>query len=59
LADYDDYVQTQTQVDALYRQPEAWNRKALANIAGMGVFSSDRAIADYARNIWRVKPCSD
>jgi len=59
LADYDDYVQTQTQVDALYRQPEAWSRKALANIAGMGVFSSDRTIADYARNIWHVTPCPD
>jgi len=59
LADYDDYVHTQTQVDALYRQPEAWSRKTLANIAGMGVFSSDRTIADYARTIWHVKPCSD
>jgi starch phosphorylase len=43
-------------VDALYRTPDAWARKALRNIAGMGPFSSDRTIVEYARDIWRVQP---
>jgi len=59
LADYESYVQTQSQVDALYRQPDAWSRTALANVAGMGVFSSDRTIGEYARDIWHVAPCPD
>ena len=46
----------QERVDALYRTPDAWTRKALRNIAGMGPFSSDRTIAEYARDIWRVQP---
>ena len=54
LADYDDYVATQARVDALYAQPEAWARKAIINVAGMGVFSSDRTIAAYADEVWRV-----
>lgn len=56
LADYASYVDMQDQVDALYRQPDAWTRKAILNVAGMGVFSSDRTIAEYARDIWRVVP---
>jgi len=55
LADYDDYVQTQARVDALYRQPEAWARKAIANVAGMGPFSADRTIRAYASDIWRIQ----
>jgi len=54
LADYASYVETQDAVDALYRQPDAWTRKAILNVAGMGVFSSDRTIAEYAGDIWRV-----
>ncbi|MDO9597478.1 MAG: glycogen/starch/alpha-glucan phosphorylase [Azoarcus sp.] len=55
LADYASYVETQTRVDALYRNPEDWSRRALLNIAGMGLFSSDRTIAEYADTIWQVK----
>ncbi len=54
LADYQAYVQAQGEVDALYRQPEAWARKAILNVAGMGVFSADRSIDDYARLVWRL-----
>jgi starch phosphorylase len=56
LADYSSYIAAQERVDALYRTPDAWARKALRNIAGMGPFSSDRTIAEYARDIWRVQP---
>ena len=56
LADYASYIAAQERVDALYRKPDAWARKALRNVAGMGPFSSDRTIAEYARDIWRVGP---
>jgi len=54
LADFADYVHAQEQVDALYRQPEAWAERALRNIAGMGAFSTDRTIAEYIRHVWAV-----
>ena len=44
-------------MDTEFLQPEVWARKCLLNIAGMGRFSSDRTIAEYARDIWGVKPC--
>jgi starch phosphorylase len=56
LADYASYVATQAQVDALYRQPAAWCAKAISNVAGMGVFSSDRTIREYAKEIWHITP---
>jgi starch phosphorylase len=55
LADFDSYCAAQGRVDALYRDPAAWARKAIANVAGMGFFSSDRTIAEYARDVWGVK----
>ncbi|HEX2009820.1 MAG TPA: glycogen/starch/alpha-glucan phosphorylase, partial [Roseateles sp.] len=55
MADFADYVATQGRVDALFRQPEAWARQALLNIAGMGWFSSDRTIADYVERVWSVQ----
>ena len=56
LADYAAYVATQQQVDDLYRQPDLWSQRAIANVAGMGAFSSDRTIGEYARQIWHVAP---
>ncbi|HYP83189.1 glycogen/starch/alpha-glucan phosphorylase [Variovorax sp.] len=56
LADYASYVQTQERVDALYRDPDAWTRTAILNVAGMGRFSSDRTIAQYSHEIWKTKP---
>ncbi|HRH90034.1 MAG TPA: glycogen/starch/alpha-glucan phosphorylase, partial [Rubrivivax sp.] len=56
LADYDAYVQAQTRVDTLFRDPQAWARSAVLNVAGMGMFSADRTIRDYAREIWRIEP---
>ncbi len=54
LADFQAYAKTQARVDALYADPAAWQRMAVHNIANMGFFSSDRAVAEYAREIWAV-----
>ncbi len=56
LADYRSYVDTQDKVDALYRKPDEWQRRAAKNIAGMGYFSSDRTIQEYADEIWNISP---
>ena len=59
LADYESYVATQLRVDDLYRQPDQWCARAIANVAGMGVFSSDRTIREYANQIWGIQPASE
>jgi glycogen phosphorylase len=51
-ADFDAYCSAQGHVDELWESPARWRRTALLNIAGMSWFSSDRAITEYARNIW-------
>jgi starch phosphorylase len=56
LADYASFVACQERVDALFRDEEEWSRRAILNVAGMGAFSSDRTILEYAREIWNVKP---
>ncbi|MCF8179385.1 MAG: glycogen/starch/alpha-glucan phosphorylase [Sulfuritalea sp.] len=56
LADFASYVACQEQIGQLYRDPAAWTRKAILNVAGMGQFSSDRTIAQYAKDIWNVLP---
>ena len=59
LADYESYVAAQARVDELYRTPERWCERAILNVAAMGTFSSDRTIADYAAQIWRVSPVNE
>ncbi len=56
LADYEDYINCQQRVEALYKEQEEWTRKAILNVANMGKFSSDRTIREYAEEIWDVKP---
>ncbi|HEX6159045.1 MAG TPA: glycogen/starch/alpha-glucan phosphorylase, partial [Thermoanaerobaculia bacterium] len=56
FADLPAYVETQREVDLVYRDRNQWLRKSLLNIARMGKFSSDRTIREYARDIWNIKP---
>ncbi|EHQ51589.1 phosphorylase [Ectothiorhodospira sp. PHS-1] len=56
LADYADYVRAHEAVDALYRDPEAWMRKAMLNTARMGYFSIDRTVMQYAQEVWGISP---
>jgi starch phosphorylase len=55
LADYASYVACQEEASRLYLDREQWARKSILNCAGMGKFSSDRTIDEYAREIWGVK----
>ncbi|MFY9876538.1 MAG: glycogen/starch/alpha-glucan phosphorylase, partial [Rhodomicrobium sp.] len=57
LADLKSYGEAHARLGALYADKEEWSRKAILNIAGSGKFSSDRTIAEYASQIWRIKPC--
>jgi len=56
LADYASYVECQEQVGKLFQDQDEWARRAILNTAGMGKFSSDRTIEEYAREIWGIKP---
>jgi starch phosphorylase len=57
LADLTSYARAQQHVSELYADANAWTRKAVINVASSGKFSSDRTIAEYARDIWAAKPC--
>ncbi len=54
LADFSSYCAAQAQVDGLYADSKAWQRRAIRNVAGMGMFSSDRTIAEYVERVWSV-----
>ena len=58
LADFRSYLDGQAEVERAYLDPERWTRMSILNTARMGRFSSDRSIADYCREIWRVGPVS-
>jgi glycogen phosphorylase len=54
LADFAGYVRAQGEVDQLFATPTQWDMRAVANVAGMGFFSTDRTIAQYAQRVWSV-----
>ncbi len=56
LADYADYIACQDAVATAYADPTRWTRMSILNVARMGKFSSDRSIAEYCRDIWRISP---
>jgi starch phosphorylase len=56
LADYASYIEAQEKVSKLYKNQDEWMRLAILNVANMAKFSSDRAIGEYAANIWHVSP---
>ena len=57
LADLRSYSEAHARLGELYADQEDWSRKAVLNIAASRRFSSDRTIAEYARDIWRAEPC--
>jgi starch phosphorylase len=57
LADLTAYLEADRRLVQLYTDPKGWAHKAILNVAASGKFSSDRTIAEYASDIWHVKPC--
>jgi len=57
LADLSSYLAASQRLGDLYASPGDWTRKAILNVAASGKFSSDRTIAEYAKEIWDAKPC--
>ena len=55
LADFPSYLKAQKEAGLQYRDPAVWTRKAILNVARTGKFSSDRTIAEYAKDIWDIK----
>ena len=55
LADFDDYRKAHSRIDELWADRERWNRMSLMNTACSGRFAADRAINEYAQNIWHAK----
>ncbi len=56
MADFKDYRRAQADVQKLYADRTRWNQMSLENIAHSGIFSADRAVMDYARDIWHAHP---
>jgi starch phosphorylase len=56
LADYEDYIRVQGQVEEAYLDQAGWTRMSILNTARIGKFSSDRSVMEYTKNIWKVAP---
>jgi len=56
LADFEDYDRVRMRVNSDYKNKEEWFKKCIKNISNMGYFSSDRAIKEYAEEIWNTEP---
>ena len=57
LAEFDAYVECQAKISQVFENPERWARMCILNIANSGKFSTDRTIAEYAKEIWDIHPC--
>jgi starch phosphorylase len=55
-ADFEAYCVMQDIISAAYRNQELWTEKSIINVAASGIFSSDRTIAEYAKDVWAVTP---
>ena len=55
LADFDSYCQVQEHSSELYQDKDAWTKMSLHHIANAGIFSADRAVNEYAKDIWGIK----
>ncbi len=56
FADFQSYIDCQEEVGKAYRDKERWTRMSILNTARMGKFSSDRAVREYCRDIWKAEP---
>ena len=56
MADFKDYRRAQADLQKLYADRAKWNHMSIKNIANSGIFSADRSVADYARDIWHATP---
>ena len=55
LADFDSYVEAQKRIEKAYNDSNKWMKMSLSNIANAGIFSADRSVEEYAKNIWHIK----
>lgn len=55
VKDLPDYIRAMHDVELAYRKPQLWNQMSVANISGMGPFSSDEVVKNYARKVWHLK----
>ena len=58
LRDIENYIEAQEKINKLYKNKDKWNQMTLINIANSGIFSSDRTIEEYAKDIW-FKGCEE
>ena len=56
LADLEAFNKALHDAEKDYTNPQKWAKKAIINVAKIGYFSSDRAVMEYAKNIWHIKP---
>ena len=54
LADFGSYIDTQAEITSQFEERKIWAQKAMLNVARIGKFSSDRTVAEYAREIWHL-----
>ncbi len=59
MADFPSYLETKERMFKDYENRDKWNAMSLRNIAASGIFACDRAIKEYADNIWHIKPVKD